>query len=177
MATTAYSPVHQFRKAVDRPTLAYRALVVFTIFYYTRPEDFIPGLALIPLSKISGGIALIGLLVSLGAKDKPKLPTPVKVLVLLLGQMILASLFGVWIKGALIDTVFDKFAKGVIVAILISMIVVSLRQLRTLFFIQAASVAAVSFASVPELVKKVDCSAPGVICASFSARSIIAWVG
>jgi O-antigen ligase len=148
MATTAYSPVHQFRKAVDRPTLAYRALVVFTILYYTRPEDFIPGLTLIPLSKISGGIALLGLLVSLGAKDKPKLPTPVKVLVLLLGQMILASLFGVWIKGALIDTVFDKFSKGVIVAILISMIVVSMRQLRTLLFIQAASVAAVSFASV-----------------------------
>jgi len=148
MATTTYSPVHQFKKAVDRPTLAYSALVAFTIIYYTRPEDFIPGLAVIPLSKISGGIALIGLIVSLGTKDKPSVPTPVKVLVLLLGQMILASLFGIWIKGALIDTVFDKFAKGVIVAILISMIVVSLRQLRTLFFIQAASVAAVSFASV-----------------------------
>ena len=148
MATTTYSPVHQFKKAVDRPTLAYSALVAFTIIYYTRPEDFIPGLALIPLNKISGGIALIGLILSLGAKDKPSLPTPVKVLLLLLGQMILASLFGVWIKGALVDTVFDKFSKGVIVAILISMIVVSLRQLRTLFFIQAASVAAVSFASV-----------------------------
>ena len=72
MATTAYSPVHQFKKTVDRSTLGYRALVAFTIIYYTRPEDFIPGLAVIPLSKISGGIALIGLLVSLGAKDKPK---------------------------------------------------------------------------------------------------------
>ncbi len=148
MATAAYSPAHQFKKSVDRPTLAYRALVVFTVLYYTRPEDFIPGLALVPLSKISGGIALIGLLVSLGAKDKPKLAMPVKVLILLLGQMILASLFGVWIKGALIDTTFDKFSKGVIVAILISMIVVSVQQLRTLFFIQAASVSAVAFASV-----------------------------
>jgi O-antigen ligase len=148
MAATAYSPVHQFKKAMDRPTLAYSALVVFTILYYTRPGDFIAPLALLPLSKISGGIALIGLLVSLGAKDKPKLPMPVKVLILLLGQMILASLFGVWIKGALIDTTFDKFSKGVIVAILISMIVVSVQQLRTLFFIQAASVSAVAFASV-----------------------------
>ena len=148
MATAAYSPAHQFKKTFDRPTLAYRALVAFTILYYTRPEDFIPGLALIPLSKISGGIALLGLLVSLGAKDKPKLPTPVKVLILLLGQMILASLFGVWISGSLIDTTFDKFAKGVIVAVLISMIVVTVQQLRTLFFIQAASVAAVAFASV-----------------------------
>lgn len=148
MATTTYSPTQQSNKALDRPTLAYSALVAFTIIYYTRPEDFIPGLGVIPLSKISGGIALIGLIASLGSKDKPSLPTPVKVLILLLGQMTLAALFGVWIKGALIDTVFDKFSKGVIVAILISMIVVSVKQLRTLFFIQAASVAAVAFGSV-----------------------------
>ena len=148
MATAAYSPMSSFRKAVDRPTLAYRALVAFTIIYYTRPEDFIPGLALIPLSKISGGIALIGLLASLGSKTKPPVPTAIKVLILLFGQMILASLFGVWIKGALIDTTFDKFAKGVIVAVLISMIVSSVDQLRTLFYIQGASVAAVALGSI-----------------------------
>jgi len=148
MSTTAFSPVNQLKNAVERPTLAYGALVTFTVLYYTRPEDFIAPLTLIPLSKISGGVALLGLLVSFGAKEKPGLATPVKVLVLLLGQMILASFFGVWIKGALIDTTFDKFSKGVIVAVLISMIVVSVQQLRTLFFIQAASVAAVSFASI-----------------------------
>jgi len=147
MATTAYSQAHSFKKSVDRPTLAYMALVAFTILYYTRPEDFIAPLALIPLSKISGGIALIGLLASIGAKGNAKLAMPVKVLILLLGQMILASLFGVWIKGALIDTTFDRFSKGVIVAILISQIVTSVKQLRTLFFIQAGSVAAVAVAS------------------------------
>ena len=148
MASAAYTPLQQFKKSVDRPTLAYRALVAFTILYYTRPEDFIAPLTLIPLSKISGGIALIGLLVTLGSKDKPTVPTAVKVLIVLLGQMILASLFGVWIKGALIDTTFDKFAKGVIVAVLISMIVTSVDQLRTLFYIQGASVAAVAIASI-----------------------------
>jgi len=148
MATTAQAPLSSFRKAVDRPTLAYGALVAFTIIYYTRPEDFIPGLALVPLSKISGGVALIGLLVSLGAKTKPAVPMAVKVLLLLFVQMILASLFGVWIKGALIDTTFDKFSKGVIVAVLISMIVTSVKQLRTLFYIQGASVAAVAVGSI-----------------------------
>ncbi len=148
MATTTFTPARQFGKTVDRSTLAYRALVAFTFLYYTRPEDFIPGLSVIPLGKISGGIALVGLLISLQSKDKPKTPTAVKVLILLLGQMILASLFGVWIKGALIDTTFDKFSKGVIVAVLISMIVVSVDQLRTLFYIQGASVAAVAIASI-----------------------------
>ncbi len=147
MAATAYSPAQSFKKVTDQPTLAYRALLTFTILYYARPEDFIPGLHYIPLNKISGGIALIGLFASLGTKDRPQIPMPVKVLIALLGQMMLASIFAVWLGGAL-DTTINKFSKGVIVAILISMIVVSVKQLRALFFIQAASVALVAVGSV-----------------------------
>ena len=40
-----------------------------------------------------------------------------------------------------------------------------------------ASRIAASFASVPELVKKLFCSLPGVICASFSASATIASLG
>jgi O-antigen ligase len=147
MATTGFHPVQKFREVIDQPTVAYRALVLFTFLYYTRPEDFIPGLHYIPMGKITGFIALAGLLVTLGAKDKPTVPTAVKVLILLLGQMFLASLFGVWIGGGL-DTTINKFSKGVIVAVLIGMIITSLKQLRTLFFLQAGSVAAVAFFSI-----------------------------
>ena len=40
-----------------------------------------------------------------------------------------------------------------------------------------ASRMAASWASVPELVKKLDCSAPGVICATFSASETMASLG
>ncbi len=40
--------------AIEEPrksTLAYRALVLFSLIYYLRPEDFIPGLDAIPIGK------------------------------------------------------------------------------------------------------------------------------
>ena len=53
--------------------LAYGALLIFTFLYYTRPEDLIPGLKVIPLEKIVGGIALIALIVTLASGgDKRK---------------------------------------------------------------------------------------------------------
>jgi len=147
MATAAISPAPLLKKAVDQPKLAYLALLTFTFLYYTRPEDFIPGLSLIPMNKITGAIALIGLLVSLGGKDKVKVPMAVKVLMLLLVQMFFASLVAV--SGAqAVDTTINKFSKGIIIALLIGMIVTTLKQMRTLLFIQGASVIAVAFFSI-----------------------------
>ena len=40
-----------------RVTLAYRALVLFSVIYFYRPEDFIPGLSHIPIGKIAGDAA------------------------------------------------------------------------------------------------------------------------
>ncbi len=147
MATSAFNPAPLLKKAVDQPKIAYRALVLFAFLYYARPEDFIPGLQYIPISKISGGIALIGLLVSLGAKDKPKVPTAIKVLILLFLHMLVSSLFAVWRGGAL-DTVVNKFSKEVMVAVMVGMIVASIQQMRTLFLIQSVSVVAVAFFSI-----------------------------
>ncbi len=128
-------------------TLAYGALLLFTALYYLRPEDYIPGASVIPWAKITGGIALIALIFEILAKGKVRLPTEIKFLILLFGQMILAIPFAVW-RGGAFNVVFGKFSKAVIVAMLISMIVSQIAELRRLLWIQAAAVAVVTVASV-----------------------------
>ena len=131
-----------------RRTLAYGALVLFSFIYYVRPEDFIPGLDIIPLGKVSGGIALLALIFGLmGKRTGAKMPTEVKILLLLFGHMILTIPFSVW-RGGAFNTVFQKFSKGVIIALLIGMIVGAMSELRRLLWTQAAAVALVTVLSV-----------------------------
>lgn len=121
--------------------LAFRALLLFSFLYYARPEDVIPGMAAIPVGKIVGGIALIGLIAGLlGKKAKTKFPLELKLLLLLFAHLILTIPFAFWRMGAL-STVFDKFSKGVIVALLVALVVQTVDELRKLLWVQAAAVA------------------------------------
>jgi O-antigen ligase len=130
-----------------RSTLAYRALVFFSLIYWIRPEDFIPGLDIIPIGKISGGLALLALIFVVPPQQRHKLTLELKVLLLLLGQMLLCIPFASW-RGGAYDAVVNKFSKGVIVAILIYMVVTSVKELRRLLAIQAGTVAVLTVASV-----------------------------
>ena len=131
----------------SRSTLAYSALVVFSFLYYTRPEDFIPGLAIVPINKIAGGIALAALIFGIPARQRHRLTTELKVLLVLLVQLLLCIPFAYW-RGGAYDAVVNKFSKGVIVALLIYGVTTTVKELRRLLFIQAASVALVAVASV-----------------------------
>lgn len=130
-----------------KSTLAYQALVLFSWYYFLRPEDFIPGLNVIPLGKIAGGIALLALVFGVKPKERGKLPPECKVLLLLLGQMILTIPFAFY-RGGAYDVVVNKFSKGVIVALLISMAVTRVIELRKLLYIQSAAVALITVASL-----------------------------
>ncbi|MGB7129239.1 MAG: O-antigen ligase family protein [Candidatus Sulfotelmatobacter sp.] len=130
-----------------RSSLAYYALVFFSLMYFVRPEDFIPGLDIIPFGKIAGGTALLALIFVVPSSRRNKVPIELKVLLLLLGQMILCIPFAFWRSGAL-DTVVNKFSKGVIVAFLIYMVATSLNEVRRLLTIQAGTVALITIASV-----------------------------
>ncbi len=134
-------------KLGERKSLSYSTLVLFTFLYYWRPEDIIPGLAWLPMAKISGGIALFALIFGSRPKDRQRLPLEIKLLLALLGYMILTIPFAYWRAGAL-DTVVNKFSKGVIVAVLISLIVTQVRQMRKLLFIQVSAVAFITLASI-----------------------------
>ena len=134
----------------DKPTrsnLAYDALVLFSLAYFVRPEDFIPGLNIIPIGKIAGGIALLALIFVVPSSHRNKLTIELKVLLLLLGWMVLCIPFASWRSGAL-DTVVNKFSKGIIVAFLIYMVATSLTQVRRLLTIQAGTVALITIASL-----------------------------
>ena len=143
--------IEQFRRFAEDPkvrsSLAYRALVLFSLVYFVRPEDFIHGLTMIPIGKITGGIALFALIFIVPAGGRHKLTLELKVLLLLLGQMILCIPFASW-RGGAFDTVINKFSKGVIVAILIYMVSTSVNEVRKLLAIQAGSIAAVTVVSV-----------------------------
>ena len=130
-----------------RTTLAYRALVLFSAIYFLRPEDFIPGLVVVPIGKIAGGIALLALIFGTKPKERGKLPIECRLLLVLLAQMILTIPFAFW-RGGAFDTVLNKFSKGVIVALLITLVVTQVNQLRKLLYIQSAAVAFVAVVSI-----------------------------
>jgi O-antigen ligase len=130
-----------------RTTLAYRALVFFAVLYFFRPEDFIPGLSHVPLGKIAGGVALLALIFGVKRKDRGKIPLEGKILLVLLVQMILTIPTAFW-RGGAFDTVINKFSKGVIVALLISLVITQMSQLRKLLYIQAAAVSLITVGSL-----------------------------
>ena len=133
--------------AQARRPIVYGALVAFAWLYYYRPEDFIPGLAYIPMAKITGVFAILALLVGMMSGGKVKIPRAVRCLLLLLLQMSLCVPLALWPGGAF-SVVSEKFSKAVVAAMLISMAVVTLRELRKLLWIQVSAVALVVFFSV-----------------------------
>ncbi len=130
-----------------RRPFVYGALLTFSALYYYRPEDFIPGLDYIPMARIAGIIGAVALIVGMMGGGNAKVPRAVKFLWLLLLQMALCVPFAMW-RGGAFSTVFEKFAKGVIVAMLISMAVVTARELRKLLWIQVSAVALVTVFSI-----------------------------
>jgi O-antigen ligase len=127
--------------------MVYAALAAFAWLYYYRPEDFIPGLVYIPMAKIVGIIAIVALLAGMLSGGKVKIPRAVQYLWLLLFQMAMCVPFAIW-RGGAFSTISDKFSKAVVVAMLISMAVVTVKELRKLLWIQVSAVALVTFFSV-----------------------------
>jgi len=135
-------------KKARRATLAYRTLAIFSVLYFARPEDFVPGLGFIPMQKILGGIAFLGLLVGLRSqRGRTKWAPELKVLVALFCWQCLTIPFASY-KGGAFWWVWGKCSKAVIVALLVGLVVSSVQQLKQLVSIQAVSVAAMTVFSV-----------------------------
>jgi putative inorganic carbon (hco3(-)) transporter len=131
-----------------KTTLAYRALLIFSLLYFARPEDFIPGLEYIPIEKILGGVALVALLFSIKSQRRVKRwPTELKLLLALFFWQCLTVPFAWW-KGGAFVWVYSKCSKAVIAAFLVIVAVSTIRQLKLLLFVQAASVASMTLVSV-----------------------------
>jgi putative inorganic carbon (HCO3(-)) transporter len=130
-----------------RNSFAYWALVIFFFLYFYRPEDVIQVLYVIPVAKIAGILAFFGLVVAIGTQGTFKIPKAIKFLLALLVQMCLTVPFAVW-RGGAVDMITNRISKTVIAAILVSMVVSTLAELRRFLWIQTSAVAVVSVASV-----------------------------
>jgi O-antigen ligase len=127
---------------------AYLALLVLSALYFARPEDVIPGLNVIPLAKIAGGIALLALILGLmSGKAKQKLGAETKLLLAFFAWYCITIPFAYWRSGAL-STVMTRLSKGIIVALLVGMLVKEFWQLKRLIWVQAASIAFMTVMSV-----------------------------
>lgn len=133
--------------SLKRRPFVFGAIVIFSFLYYYRPEDFILPLGYIPMAKVTGIIAFIALLAGIMGGGKVRIPSAIKILWLLLLQLCICIPFALW-RGGAFNTVWDKFSKGVVVAMLISMTVVTLAELRRLAWIQLSAVALVTFLSI-----------------------------
>lgn len=121
---------------------AYVSLLMLMVVYCARPEDWIPGLAVVPLAKIAGVLVLFAFLFSIG-QFRFSFPREVIYLLLLVGQLFLASMLSpVWRGGALMATL--EFAKVLLIVIVMALVLNTAKRLRRLIFIQAASVAVIA---------------------------------
>jgi len=128
---------------------AYIALVFFLAIYCARPEDWIPGLAALHLDKIAGGLAIAAAgFTVLGGGRKLGLPRSMKCLILLFLQLAVSALFSPIWRGGATEIVINQFSKIVLIAIVITWTATSVLRVRTLLFVQVATVVMVGLVSV-----------------------------
>ncbi len=124
-------------------------LSAFYLVYCARPEDWIPGLHLLPLAKISGILAIIGFVSSVGKTRRGlrDLPVEAKYLLVIIALLFPSALLSpVWKGGAFFKSL--DFAKVYVAWVLTFLLVTNFDRLKRLVFLQAGSVAAISVVSV-----------------------------
>jgi putative inorganic carbon (hco3(-)) transporter len=124
-------------------------LSAFYVVYCARPEDWIPGLAYVPMAKISGIFAIVGLLFGVGRlkrglRDLPREAFYLLAMIVML--FISGFLSPVWKGGAVYKTI--DFSKILIAWVLTFVVVSSFARLRRIIFVQSASVVTIAILSV-----------------------------
>jgi len=129
--------------------MAFFWLSAFFVVYCARPEDWIPGLKLLPLAKIAAILAMWGLFTSLGRTKRTfkDLPQEATLLLTMIGLLYLgAFLSPVWRGGAVTHT--TDFSKIYIAWVLVFLLVTTFDRLRQIIFIQVISVVVVCAAAL-----------------------------
>jgi putative inorganic carbon (HCO3(-)) transporter len=117
-------------------TAVYVGIVVFYVLYFFRPEDFVPGLAAVPLQKIVGsftGIALVGAILAKRVQVVPE----VKLLLALLAYLCLCVPFSIWTGGSF--DLINTFSKIMLVLVATMCAVTTIARLRTVILVQIAA--------------------------------------
>lgn len=126
--------------------LVYIGLILFMVDYYVRPDWWIPGLVGFPLLKTISFLILLAVVFSSSAIQW-RVPREIIFLGLLMVQLWLSVVFSpVWRGGAF--KVMLEFSQVWPLIVVIYWAVRSLKRLRWILFVQAASVAAISIVSI-----------------------------
>src|SRR5581483_1814241 len=124
-------------------------LTSFYLVYCLRPEDWVPGLRYIPMAKITGILAIIGLLASLGKTKRgfKQLPREATYLLAMMGLLFVgAFLSTVWRGGAVMHTI--EFSKAYVAWVLTFLLITTVTRLRRIVYIQAAPVCVISAVAI-----------------------------
>ncbi|MGO9649136.1 MAG: O-antigen ligase family protein [Terriglobales bacterium] len=125
---------------------AYFWLLLFFVVYCARPEDWVPGLGIVPLAKIAGVFCGLSFVASI-PQLRRHLPRETIYLALLVFQLWLTvPLSPVWRGGAFYTTL--DFSKVLLIVLVMGVAVITLTRLRRLIFVQTASVAVIAAVTV-----------------------------
>ena len=128
---------------------AYFWLTLFFAVYCARPEDWIPGLHVIPLAKITGVSAILAFVFSKGRSRRSlrNLPKESFYLLVMIGLLFISAILSpVWRGGAVSRTL--DFSKVYVAWVLAFMVITNLDRLRRIIYIETASVAVISIVSL-----------------------------
>lgn len=125
---------------------AYVWLLLFMVVYCARLGEWIPGLHSLRLAATTGGLAIIALLFAL-RNNRQRLPRELIYLILLFVQLwMTVPLSPVW-RGGAFSTMRD-FTKVLPIIIVMALVVNTMKKLRWLIVVQAASVATIAAATI-----------------------------
>jgi O-antigen ligase len=123
--------------------LSYLGLVIFTIGYYVRPEDFLGGRYL-PFAFVGGILAVGGYLTHLASGGRMNRPRETIILASLFCWLILSIPFATWVTGSL-EAFKNNIAKVLLLTIVIANAISSLDKLRRLLKLQVILVAGIGW--------------------------------
>jgi O-antigen ligase len=126
--------------------LVYIGLILFMVDYYVRPDWWIPGLVGFPLLKAISFLILLAAVFS-SSHIRWRIPREIIFLGLLMVQLWLAVVFSpIWHGGPF--KVMQEFSQVFPLIVIIYWTVQSMKRLRLILFVQAASIAAISIVSI-----------------------------
>jgi len=127
-------------------SLAYLGVLLFSIVYFGRPEDWIPGAAMIPFAKLAGSLAMLGLIGSLAKRSTLHVSKELLLLLLLFCQLCLVLPFSTW-KGGSFEIVINQFSKIVMISFILVQATNTWVRLRALMFVHVSAVLVITVVS------------------------------
>ena len=129
--------------------LTYFGLLLFTLVYFVRPSDWVPGLGTFPIAKVTGLVPIVLLAGAVLAGYKLRMNRELWLLIALFIQLLLCIPFSIW-RGGSFATVLFGFSKAVVLALIGIQVLNTATRIRRMIFVQTAAVVLVAALSLYE---------------------------